>query len=178
MGFALPSRIGRAKLASRWHDLQQGVAMRKTWKVGLALLVALGVAQLVRPARVNPPTNPAATLEAHLGAGDGLSAVLERSCDDCHSNRTAWPWYTGIAPLSWVIASGVKTGRQSVNFSEWGGYSPAQRQELLRRSCADATSGKMPGGAWVLLHPEARLSAKDVETICNAARRPELAVAP
>ena len=70
------------------------------------------------------------------------------------------------------MAHEVAAGRKAVNFSEWAAYSPAQQQVLLAVSCDDAKSGKMPG-PYTLLHPEMRLSAQDVETICSAARQAE-----
>jgi len=70
-----------------------------------------------------------------------------------------------------VIANGVAEGRSVLNFSEWTTYSPAQQQMLLAASCQTATDGTMPGSAWTLLHPEARLSTQDIETICTAARQ-------
>lgn len=142
---------------------------RRLKQAGVALVVVFVAAQLVRPERANPPIDASRTIQAHLGTANGLAAVLDRACGDCHSNSTVWPWYTQIAPPSWLMAYAVKEGRNTVNFSEWGAY-PAERQrELLDRSCRDVSEGKMPGSAWTLLHPEARLSARDVATICTAA---------
>jgi len=71
------------------------------------------------------------------------------------------------------MALGVREGRKAVNFSKWGAYPPDQQRILLAQSCRDAAStGKMPG-AYTLLHPEMRLSAQDIETICAAARKVE-----
>jgi hypothetical protein len=134
----------------------------------LVLVVVFAGAQLVRPERTNPPVDQSRTFQASAGAP--LSAVLDRACRDCHSNTTVWPWYTHVAPVSWLMAYGVATGRNAINFSEWGTYSPAQKQLLLAASCADVTNGKMPG-PYALLHPETRLSPQDVETICTAARQ-------
>ena len=69
------------------------------------------------------------------------------------------------------MVSGVNKGRQVLNFSEWTSYSPETQQGLLSAACQDATSGKMPGSPFTLLYPEAKLSAKDIETICAAARK-------
>jgi hypothetical protein len=138
-------------------------------QAAVVLVVAFAAAQLIRPERSNPPTPADLTIRAHAGAASALPAVLDRSCSDCHSNRTVWPWYTGIAPVSWVAARGVAEGRRVVNFSEWGAYSPEQQQLLLVMSCRAASAGRMPG-LWTVLHPEARLSAQDIETICTAAK--------
>jgi hypothetical protein len=143
---------------------------RRLKHAAVVFVVVFAAAQLVRPERANPATDISRTIQAHVGTASGLVAVLDRACRDCHSNRTVWPWYTQIAPVSWLMATGVSKGRKAVNFSEWGAYSPEQQRMLLAASCDDATSGKMPG-PYTLLHPETRLSAQDVETICAAARQ-------
>ena len=141
-------------------------------QAALVLVVVVAAAQLVRPERANPPTDASRTIQAHVGTSSELAAILDRSCRDCHSNGTAWPWYTQIAPVSWLMAYGVTKGRKAVNFSEWAAYPLDQQRAVLVASCQDASAGKMPG-AYTLLHPEMRLSAQDIETICAAARQAE-----
>ena len=147
--------------------------MSRRLKQAIAVfLVVFAAAQFLRPGRANPPTDANRTIQAHAGTPDDLVAVLDRSCRDCHSNDTAWPWYTQVAPVSWLMAYEVAEGRQAVNFSEWAAYSPEQRRSLLAVSCDDARNGKMPG-PYTFLRPETRLSAQDIETICVAARQAE-----
>ena len=137
----------------------------------VGFLVVIAAAQLIRPNRANPPTDASRTIHTQLGTTNGAPAILDRACGDCHSNNTVWPWYTQVAPVSWAMAYAVKEGRRAVNFSDWTAY-PAERQrQLLVVSCQDVSRGKMPGSAWTWLHPEARLSAQDIETICVAARQ-------
>jgi hypothetical protein len=145
---------------------------RRLKQAAVVFIIVFAAAQLVRPERASPPTDVSRTIQARVGTASGLAPVLDRSCRDCHSNATVWPWYTQIAPASWLMAYGVAEGRKAVNFSEWAAYSPDQQRLLLVASCDDATSGKMPG-PYTLLHPETRLSAQDVETICAAARQAE-----
>lgn len=147
---------------------------RRLKQAAVVFVVAFAAAQLVRPDRANPATDAGRTIRAHVGTGSGLPAVLDRACSDCHSNQTVWPWYTRVAPLSWAMAYGVREGRRAVNFSDWAAYQPQQQRRLLAESCEDASTGKMPG-PWTLLHPEAKLSAQDVETICAASRQAEAA---
>jgi len=144
---------------------------RRLKLVAVTVVLVFAIAQLVRPARANPPTDPSRTIQAHLGTAPELVAVLDRSCGACHSNGTVWPRYTQIAPVSWVMAYAVRKGRTAVNFSEWAAYPPERQRALLVASCQDASTGKMPGSAWTLLHPEAQLSTQDVATICAAARQ-------
>src|SRR5262245_16623290 len=141
-------------------------------RAGVIFVIVLAAAQLVRPDRTNPPTDASRTIQAHVGTASGLAAVLDRSCRDCHSNGTVWPWYTQIVPLSWLMAYGVREGRKAVNCAEWGAYPPERQLQLLAESCRDVSTGKMPG-AYTLLRPETRLSAKEVQTICAAARQVE-----
>jgi len=149
------------------------VPMRRRLKQLAAVLACLLIlAQLVRPGRENPPIDEALTIQA---SSTELGAILDRACRDCHSNATVWSWYTQVAPLSWLMAYGVREGRRAVNFSVWATYTPEQQRALLAASCEDATAGKMPG-SYALLKPDTRLSAQDVETICSAARRATAAV--
>ena len=143
---------------------------RRLKQAAVGFVVVVAAAQLVRPERANPPTDPSHTIQAHLGTANGLVAVLDRSCGDCHSNGTTWRWYTQVAPLSWLMASSVTQGRKAVNFSEWAAYPPEQQRVLLAASCQAAAQGKMPG-PYTVLRPQTRLSPQDVETICAASRQ-------
>ena len=145
---------------------------RRLKQAVVVFFIVFAAAQLVRPDRSNPATDVSRTIAAHVGTTNGLAAVLDRSCRDCHSNATVWPWYTQIAPVSLLMAYGVTEGRKAVNFSEWAAYSPELQRAMLIASCRDASTGRMPG-AYAQLHPETRLSTQDVETICAAAREAE-----
>ena len=145
---------------------------RRLKQAAVIFVVVFAAAQLVRPERANPATDVGRTIQAQMGTASGLVAVLDRACRDCHSNATVWPWYTQVAPVSWLMASGVRKGRKAVNFSEWVAYPPELQRTLLVASCRDVSTDKMPG-PYTLLHPEMRLSAQDVETICAAARQVE-----
>ena len=144
---------------------------RRLKQAAVVLVVLFAAAQLIRPDRTNPVTDESRTIQVHVGTTSELIPVLNRACADCHSNQTVWSWYTEFAPMSWLMAYGVSEGRKAVNFSEWAAYPPAQQRMLLAESCRDATSGKMPGGIYTALRPEAQLSAQDVETICETARQ-------
>jgi hypothetical protein len=149
--------------------------MAKRLKLAAVVFIVLLVAaQFVRPDRTNPATDASRSIDAQVGTGSDLVAVLDRACGDCHSNATVWPRYTEIAPLSWLMVYGVKEGRRALNFSEWAAYGPDRQRTLLAESCRDARSGKMPG-AYALLHPGMRLSARDIGVVCAAARQVEAA---
>lgn len=141
---------------------------RRLKQASVVFVVVFAAAQLVRPSRANPAIDATHTIQAQVGTANGVAAILDRSCGDCHSNATVWPWYTNVAPASWLMAYGVKAGRQAVNFSEWGTYPTERQRALLALSCQDATSGKMPG-IYTWLRPQTRLTPQDVATVCAAA---------
>ena len=149
---------------------------RRLKQAAVVFIVVFVAAQLIRPERANPPTDVSRTIQAQAGTSSALGTVLDRSCRDCHSNNTVWPWYTQIAPVSWLMARGVAEGRKAVNFSEWAGYPPAAQRTLLSASCDDASSGKMPG-PYALVRPETKLSPQDIGTICAAGRQADAAAA-
>ncbi len=138
-------------------------------QAAVAVVVLLVMAQFIRPAQANPPSDPDHAIGAEPGPGSGVAAVFDRSCRDCHSNATEWRWYARVAPLSWLMARGVAEGRRIVNFSEWTHYPPERQRALLAASCKAVTEGRMPG-AYAVVRPDTKLSARDIAAICEAAR--------
>ncbi len=86
--------------------------------------------------------------------------ILRKSCYDCHSNKTNWPWYSKISPISWQVNSNVKNGRNWLNFSIWNRYSKEKREKLYKE-IADAVRFKMPPAEYLLIHKEARLTPQE-----------------
>jgi hypothetical protein len=99
-----------------------------------------------------------------------VGKILDRSCMDCHSNRTAWPWYSHVAPVSWVISKHVNEGREILDFSEWATQPPSEGERLLM--CDAVSDGRMPLPGYTAIHRNARLSKQDVEVICVWADAP------
>jgi len=132
--------------------------------VALALRVLIVGAQSVPVARDNPPA-PAANA-AYASAAANVRAVFDGSCKNCHSNQTAWPWYTYVAPFSWMVTHDVHQGRKHLNFSEWSTYSPKKREEKLEAICDQVINGEMPDGKYLLIHRSARLTQDDREAVC------------
>jgi hypothetical protein len=142
--------------------------LRKILKTPLLILGSLLVAiQLVRPSRSNPPVDPAHEFNAIHATAPAVSSLLQRSCGDCHSNKTAWPWYSNVAPASWVIAHDVNDGRDALNLSEWGVYTLEKRQKLIGEMCKEVKNREMPLSQYTLVHSDARLTAPDVQTLCS-----------
>ena len=142
--------------------------MRKFLKVVSTIILLLFVgAQLSRPERVNPPAVAGQSLEEHARVSPEVAGVLRRSCMDCHSNRTDWPWYSNVAPASWFLVDHVNHGRRHLNFSKWGTYDRRRTDYLLNDICKTAKSGSMPLDSYTLIHRRARLTPADVRTLCD-----------
>lgn len=92
---------------------------------------------------------------AQLGAA--RVATLRRACGNCHSNQTQWPWYSHVAPLSWLLRRDVTEGRKFLNFSLWPEYGTEGQARLLALAAAELKRGSMPPHRYSALHPEARL---------------------
>ena len=140
--------------------------MRKLRLAIGGLLLALVLAQLVQPRRDNPPSDPAGSFEAVARPPRHAAAVIARSCADCHSHQTVWPWYSRVAPVSWLVAHDVKEGRARLNFSQWNLLGPEEAARRMRKACEEARAGEMPPKYYTPLHPGARLGAAGVAAIC------------
>ncbi len=145
--------------------------LKKLKYIVLAVVILLAGAQFIRPDRSNPPVNPAATFEAVAAPSPEFTAIVSRACYDCHSNNTVWPWYSRIAPVSWLVADDVKEGRAHLNFSDWGLLGTEMVRTRLKDICEETQSGGMPLWQYRLMHPEAKLSEQDVKVLCSASGR-------
>jgi len=134
------------------------------------LLIGVGlfaVVQVVRPATTNPVGAQSLALESQMQVAPKVAAILDRSCADCHSNKTRWPWYAHVAPVSWFLIDHVNHGRSHLNFSEWGAYDKREQRDLLRQTCLEVKGGTMPLSSYTPMHPDSKLSGEDVAAICQ-----------
>jgi hypothetical protein len=88
-----------------------------------------------------------------------------RACFDCHSNETKWPWYSSIAPVSWLLQHDVNEARSNLNFSEWD-----RPQREARQAPQDIDKGNMPQWYYVLNHPDAKLSTDEKQKLSQGLR--------
>jgi heme-binding protein len=132
----------------------------------IVLGLALAGMQLV-PATMKTAKGAADTLPVHMTEviDPQVGRILDRSCGDCHSNDTHWPWYSRVAPVSWILSSHVKKGRQKLDFSKWA--SERHSANELTEVCDAVSDGSMPLRSYTWFHPGAKLSDQDVEVICR-----------
>jgi len=141
------TRRGRIRSLLRW--------------AGLSLVGILVVIQFFPAERTNPP------VVAEIVAPEEVMTILDRACYDCHSNRTRWPWYSRVAPLSWWLVEHVDDGRGDLNFTEWP-MLDFETQELAFHDIEEQIAeGEMPLFSYLLLHPGARLSEAEKRTLID-----------
>jgi hypothetical protein len=145
--------------------------MRKLLRILKWLAIGLAVIfvgmQFIRPARTNPATDQSQTIDAQTQVTSEVSAILARSCNDCHSNKTVWPWYTNVSPVSWWLTDHVNEGRKELNMSEFGRLPRDRQERKLRQMCDEVTDGMMPLSSYLPMHPAARLSEQDKKSLCD-----------
>ena len=119
--------------------------------------IALAIAiQFVPIRHDNPPAPGPITPPATV------APILRRACYDCHSRETIWPWYSYVAPVSWLVARDVHEGRQHLDFSAWADYALPVRLKKLAGISTVVQEGEMPPWFYTPLHPAARLSPDDI----------------
>jgi hypothetical protein len=135
----------------------------------------------VRPPRPGaPPVNLTKTIDASAQLPPAIRTTLQRSCYDCHSNKTSWPWYAQVFPINWWLQDHVTSARRHVNFSTWAGYTQKQKLKKLDQICEEVNQRDMPLKVYVPMHPRAKLSPADRDAICEwaNAERTRVAVTP
>lgn len=96
---------------------------------------------------------------------DEVAGLLKNSCYDCHSNESKYPWYSHIAPSSWLVTKDIREGREELNFSQWSSYDLMEQLGKLDDIVEEVSNGNMPMGIYTLMHSSAKLSDAQRELI-------------
>ena len=130
--------------------------LKRTVLVLAALLLLI---QLVPYGRAHE--NPAVRAEPKWDS-PAVHELAQRACFNCHSNETKWPWYSWVAPMSWLVQSDVEEGRHHLNFSEWD-----REQKHAEHAAEMVEEGEMPPWFYLPLHPEAKLTADEKKQLID-----------
>jgi len=124
----------------------------------LPLLIAFAVLQFFRgdypEVRMENPADIHHTVEI----SPEVSGMLRAACYDCHSMETKYPWYSKVAPISWLILPHIREGREELNFSEWENMSRRAKVKMLKETAEEVEGQQMPHPQYLRAHPEARLT--------------------
>jgi hypothetical protein len=135
------------------------ISKRIVKRIGMLLVAILIGIQFVPVECTNPP------VASDVVAPPDVHAVLRRACYDCHSNETHWPWYSRVAPASWLVARDVRKGRAEMNFSTWDQIPERRRAKLMHEVGEETAKGEMPPWFYLPAHPKARLTPQDVAVL-------------
>jgi len=123
----------------------------RAWILIVVAVVAIGI-QFVPVERSNPAVDPALEVEAPV------AWLLRHACFDCHSQQTVWPWYSRVAPASWLVAHDVSEARHVLNFSVWQQYPARKKSFLAAATVEEIEKGAMPPPQYRWIHRDARVS--------------------
>ena len=129
-----------------------------TWCLGILIVI-----QFIPYGRNH--ANPPVTKEPPWNSPD-TKTLFHRACFDCHSNETTWPWYSHVAPVSWLVQNDVDGGRHQLNFSQWG-----QPQRHAKDVSDQVKQGDMPLWYYLPMHPAARLTASEKQALIDGAEK-------
>jgi mono/diheme cytochrome c family protein len=128
--------------------------LKKLLWICLGLLVLIQLVPYGR-SHANPPV-----VKDVVWDSAQTKALVRRACYDCHSNETVWPWYSNVAPVSWLVQHDVDEGREHLNFSEWN-----REQRHAKDAAASIEEGEMPMAIYLPTHPEARLTDEETKAL-------------
>ena len=131
--------------------------MKQTIVILISLFVII---QFIRIDKTNEKTDK----NLEIKAPQNVITMLKTACYDCHSNEVKWPWYSNIAPFSWMISRHVKDGRKALNFSTWENYTKEQKDKKLKEIFRTAYAS-MPLNSYKWIHDDANLTKAQRTTI-------------
>ncbi len=142
--------------------------MKKFFKLFfVSLFIVFIIIQFIRPNKENPSFDKSKSIENVLNLPPNVASLLRNSCYDCHSYETNWPWYSNIAPISWVISHDVKEGREHLNFSNWKKYDEEKSLDKIEQIVEEIKEGEMPLPNYLLLHSDAKLGEKEIQILTS-----------
>jgi hypothetical protein len=135
--------------------------MKKIIKI-LALVVGIGfiIIQLIPNTLPEVKQDNPNDLLLTGSVSEEVTVILKTSCYDCHSNQTKLPWYSYVAPVSWLVSKDVNEGRKELNFSEWTTYPKRKLIKKLEEMGEEVDEGEMPLKIYTVIHGDAKLSAE------------------
>ena len=142
--------------------------MKRLLKIGVLLVAIAFVAiQFFQIDKTNSPTVQAETLESVVTLPPDVGAILQRSCSDCHTNTTVYPWYAYVQPFGWFLQNHIDDGKRELNFSKFATYDANKRAKKIEEVCEQVESGEMPLPSYLWIHRDAALTDAERKTLCD-----------
>jgi len=126
--------------------------MKIVKKILIVLLIALVLIQFYRPEKNNAELRDVAAFEAETNVEANIRIIMENNCYSCHSNKTDYPWYAEVAPVSYWLADHIEEGNKHFNVSQWATYSAKKKDHKLDELIEEVEEGEMPLESFTYLH--------------------------
>jgi len=144
--------------------------MKRKNKILIGLLIVLVAAQAIQPSKnQGNPTGPKDIFSV-LQVPTNVQQILKRSCYDCHSNQTTYPWYDNITPVNWWVAHHINEGKRELNFTEFGNYTVKRQSKKLDEVAETVESDEMPLNSYLIMHGDAKLSIDEKKLLIDWAK--------
>lgn len=142
--------------------------MKRFLKIAVLILAIVFIAlQFFQIDKTNPEIVQAETLESIIAVPPDVKIILGKACNDCHTNKTIYPWYSYIQPNGWFLKSHIDDGQRHLNFSKFATYDANKQTKRLEEMCEEVTEGKMPLPSYTWIHREAVLTDSEKKTLCD-----------
>jgi hypothetical protein len=135
--------------------------------LAVLLVFALVVIQFFGIDKSSPATVQADTIGAAVTVPANVNAILEKSCNDCHTNSTVYPWYANVQPFGWFLKNHIDDGRRHLNLSQFGTYASNRKVKKLEEMCEQVQKREMPLPSYLWIHRDSVLSDADIQTLCS-----------
>ena len=131
----------------------------------LVLITGLVVIQFFSTSLNQNKTISQADFSNTFNVPNDIQNLLKKSCYDCHSNNTMYPWYSKVQPMAWLLENHIKEGKEELNFSEFGNYSKRRQKGKLKSIISQINNDEMPLTSYTLIHSDVKLSEKDKQIL-------------
>lgn len=133
----------------------------------LILVALLIIIQFIRPSRNLSANLSPNDISHHYKVSDTVAGILQRACNDCHSNNTRYPWYTNIQPVGMWMQHHVNEGKNELNFSEFATYTAKRQNHKMEEVAEQVKKGEMPLNSYLWIHKDARLTDQEKEILIS-----------
>lgn len=153
----------------------------KNWskrkKILIGLLLLFLAAQAIRPAKNEGAATGPKDIAHTVAVPDSVMTVLKKSCYDCHSNHSTYPWYDRIAPVSWWVSHHIDEGKRELNFSIFGEYTVRRQAKKMEETAEQVEEGDMPLKSYLIMHGDASLNEEQKKLVIDWAKTTQAQIA-
>ena len=140
-------------------------------KILIGILIVLILVQFIRPRRNTGQALGRNDITHEVQVPENIMGIFKKSCFDCHSNHTDYPWYAEINPVSWWLANHIDEGKEELNFSEFGTYDLKKKDKKLEETAEMVQEGEMPLSSYTFIHKDARLTEAERKSVIEWAEK-------